>query len=110
MRPARLPLFAALLAALHALVARYLIADDPADTLPWNAPPPPGVQLREGWETEPVDMGHAWARYVAIVVLATLCSVMLSGCGGGDWEDDAPQEPPPNTQPVDCVATPARCS
>lgn len=114
MKPARLPLAAALLAAAaarwQAFVQRWLIADDPTGINAWDIKPPTDMPRRAGWETEPIDPGHPWARYVAIVALATLCSVLLSGCGGGDWEEDAPQDPPPNTQPVDCTAMPARCS
>ena len=61
------------------------------------------VPLREGWETEPIEVPLPW-RLGALVVVVTALASALVGCGGSTEEDD-----PKNTGPLDCRARPELC-
>ena len=68
---------------------------------------PREVSLRPGWENEPADPPHAWWLYAAAFFVAIAASALLTGCGGGDVDDDLqPQRPTPV---VDCKASPGAC-
>lgn len=65
-------------------------------------------RLREGWETEPVRVPHAWGVYV-VTFLVGLLSFALSGCASTVprepspqvWASCPPLSPPPKRNDAD---------
>lgn len=48
----------------------------------------------------------SWERFCATGIVLCLVLILLSACGGGDWEEDDATK---STTPPDCKAQPELC-
>ena len=60
--------------------------------------------VRPGQTTKPWTSGQLFSSRLLQIALLVWVAVLLTGCGGGDADDDRP-----DTQPVNCKLTPELC-